>query len=322
MKILVTGAVGFIGSHLAERFCSKGHTVIGLDNFSPYYSVELKKLNAKAIEEKGCRVIECDLSKDDLSSLVSSVDVLYHLAAQPGISSSVSFEDYNRNNVIATYRLLEACSKVPGFKLFANISTSSVYGKFACDTEETVPKPVSYYGVTKLAAEQLALSYQRNKGLPVTSVRLFSVYGERERPEKLFPKLIRSILESTPFPIFEGSMDHQRSFTYITDIIDGLELALENASKCIGEIFNLGCDMSTRTGDNIGIIEEVLGKKAIFEVKPRRLGDQEKTQANIEKARRFLGYEPKILPEDGLKKEALWYKEKIFGRVKDLSFSS
>ncbi|MEK7594978.1 MAG: NAD-dependent epimerase/dehydratase family protein [Patescibacteria group bacterium] len=321
MKILVTGAAGFVGSHLAERLSEKGHEVVGLDCFTPYYSRDLKELNVKSIKEKGCRFLECDLTIDNLSDATFRVDVVYHLAAQPGISSSTAFESYERNNVIATFKLLEACQSASDLKCFVNIATSSIYGKIATESEEASPKPTSFYGVTKLAAEQLVLAYNRDKGFPATSVRLFSVYGERERPEKLYPKLIKSILEGSEFPLFEGSEKHQRSYTYVSDIIDGLELVLKNKDKCIGEILNLGCDTATITGDNIKIVENILGRKAKIVLKPKRLGDQEKTKANINKARKLLGYEPKVLPKDGLRREVLWYKEHVYGKIKDLLYT-
>ncbi|MCX7047349.1 MAG: NAD-dependent epimerase/dehydratase family protein, partial [Candidatus Sumerlaeota bacterium] len=215
MKILVTGAAGFIGSHLAERLCDLGHEAVGLDCFTPYYARPLKEANAADVRARGAQLLEVDLAEDDLDAACDGAEVIYHFAAQPGISDKTPYESYARNNMTATWRLLEAARKAGGVRCFVNISTSSVYGFHATDSEETAPKPTSFYGVTKLAAEQLALAYHRDKGLPACSLRLFSVYGERERPEKLYPKLIRSILENAPFPLYEGSEKHSRSFTYV-----------------------------------------------------------------------------------------------------------
>ena len=315
MKILVTGAAGFIGSHLAERLAGMGHSVVGLDCFTPYYSKALKKLNARDVEGSGVKIMELDLAEDDLSDAVKGVDIIYHSAAQPGISAETPFETYVRNNIIATYKLLEAARNLASLKLFVNISTSSVYGAHARDSEETAPKPTSYYGVTKLAAEQLVLSYNRAWRLPAWSLRLFSVYGERERPEKLYPKLIRSILEDRAFPLFEGSENHRRSFTYISDAIDGFISVLANMDKANGEIFNIGSDIEITTGDGIKIIERIMGRKAKFVKAAKRPGDQLETHANIAKARKILGYNPKVTTGQGLEAEVKWYQQNIFGKV-------
>jgi len=312
MKIVVTGAAGFIGSHLAEKLVAQGHTVVGIDCFTPYYSRDLKDLNVSDLEKKGISILPLDLATDDISHAVKDVDFIYHLAAQPGISSSTTFGTYLKNNVIATYKLLEAVKEQKSLKCFVNIATSSVYGAHATDTEDVAPKPTSYYGVTKLAAEQLALSYFRDRNLPVCSMRLFSVFGERERPEKLYPKLIRSILDGTKFPLFEGSKSHLRSYTYVGDIVSGLLLILDNTDNCLGEIFNIGCDTAITTGEGIEIVENILDKKAVFDMKPKRAGDQLETHANIQKAKRILGYNPTTSPQEGLQREVAWFKDKFY----------
>lgn len=315
MKICVTGAAGFVGSHLAERLLSEGHEVVGIDAMLDYYSLDIKKLNASDVEQKGGKMANIDLASDDLAEVLSGVEVVFHLAAQPGISDHVPFDPYVRNNLVATHRLLESLKTSASLKGFVNISTSSVYGQHATDNEETPPKPTSYYGVTKLAAEQLVLSYQREKQFPAFSMRLFSVYGPRERPEKLYPRLIKSILNNTPFPLYEGSEFHSRTFTYIDDILDGFVAALNNLDQCIGEIFNIGSDIEITTQRGIEIIEEILGKKAIIERLPKRAGDQLKTHADITKIHGRLGYQPKTPPEVGLAKEVEWYKNRIHGKI-------
>ena len=206
--------------------------------------------------------------------------------------------------------------QVPTLKCFINTATSSVYGKQATDSEDIAAKPISHYGVTKLAAEQLVLAYQRDKGFPVCSIRIFSVYGPRERPEKLYPLLIHSILTDKEFPLFEGSAEHSRSFTYIDDALQGFIAVLDHIDESMGEIFNIGSDIEITTGRGIEIVEEIMGKKANIALKPKRPGDQIRTYANIDKARRILGYAPVTPPEEGLRKEVEWYKQKVFGKVK------
>ena len=315
MKILVTGAAGFIGSHLSERLTDLGHEVVGVDNFSPYYSVELKRLNAQDLAEKGIKIHELDISEDDLAPVVEGVEAVFHFAAQPGISASTPFSVFLKNNVIATENLYQAVKDLSDFTIFVNISTSSVYGRNATDDENAPPKPTSHYGVTKLAAEQLLLAYQRDAGFPACSTRLFSIYGERERPDKLYPKVIDSILNDRPFPFYEGSEKHLRSFTYVGDVVDGFVSILNNYEKCIGEIFNLGFDSAITVGEGLKIIEDYLGKKAIYDIKPPRPGDQLETRATIDKARRVLGYNPVTTPQEGLKKEVDWFKEKIWKKI-------
>ena len=315
MNILVTGAAGFIGSHLTERLVTLGHSVQGLDCMTDYYARALKELNADAIRNKGVEFLPLDLATDDLTLAVQAVDVVYHLAAQPGLSDTTTFQTYVRNNLTATHRLLEAAKQSTSLQAFVYISTSSVYGLDATGSESSEPKPTSHYGVTKLAAEQLVLAYARDQGLPACSLRLFSVYGPRERPEKLYTKLIGCMLDDREFPLFEGSQDHLRSYTYVDDAVDGLVATLHNWDKCVGEIFNIGTDTAITTGAGLRIIQDILGKPARFVHKPRRAGDQQKTRANIAKARRMLGYDPTITPKQGLAKQVEWYKQHVFEKI-------
>ncbi len=308
MNILVTGAAGFIGSHLAEALGSLGHKVAGLDCFSDYYRPALKRTNAAALAARGVPVLERDLAADDLTAAVRDVQVVYHLAAQPGISARVPLQAYVRNNIMATHRLIEALEGSGGGYL-VNVSTSSVYGARATNAEDAVPEPISHYGVTKLAAEQLALASCRSGRLEVCSIRLFSVYGERERPEKLFPKLIRSILDDTEFPLYEGSPRHRRAFTYVGDAVAGLVAVLGNLEACRGQIVNLGSDREETTARGIEIVQELLGKRARLRREPGRAGDQERTCAEITRARALLGYEPKTALEEGLEAEVRWFVE-------------
>ncbi len=314
MKILVTGAAGFIGSHLSERLINLGHEVVGVDCFTPYYDRVLKELNAEDVKAKGVTLFEKDLAKDDLVECVDGVEVIYHLAAQPGISVSTPFEDYLKNNIVATHRLLEALESVSSLRFFVNISTSSVYGKEATKAEDKTTEPASTYGVTKLTAEQMVLAANRDKEFPACSMRLFSVYGERERPEKLYPRVYRSLFTDDRFPYYEGSEHHIRSYTYVGDIVDGLTAVLGKFDVGNGEIFNIGTDEAISTDEGIRIVEDIIGKKATIKIVPKRAGDQQKTHANINKARKVLAYNPTTKPEDGLRKEVEWYEANLLSK--------
>lgn len=300
---------------MAEALVRAGHSVRGVDSLTPYYDIALKRINSADIQAAGVEFIRADLCTANLMPIVEDVDAIYHFAAQPGIAAHVPFRDYVENNLYATHRLLEAVREAGKAILFVHISTSSVYGSHASSDETAEPKPTSVYGVTKLAAEQLALSYSREKGLPVTALRLFSVYGARERPEKLYHKFIKSVIDDTPFTLHEGSVSHIRSYTHVDDIINGCLLALAHYDKVPGHIFNIGTDHTITTGDGLLIVERILGKQAKIILVPKRPGDQLETAANIRKARTLLGYNPIILPEEGLARQIAWYRTKVHGKV-------
>tara|TARA_B000000460_G_C21530394_1_gene400424 strand:+ start:1954 stop:2898 length:945 start_codon:yes stop_codon:yes gene_type:complete len=309
MKVLITGAAGFIGSHTAERLHSLGHEVQAIDNFSPYYDIKLKQLNAKDLSEKGIAVQKIDLRNDDLSQAIQEgIDYIFHFAAQPGISQTSSFEDYFSNNFFGTQRLLDLFETFEKKPFFVNIATSSIYGLNAIMTEEEAPKPASWYGVTKLAAEQLVLAYSRRGLLKGTSLRLYSVYGPRERPDKLYTRLIDCGLNDKPFPLYEGSDKHLRSFTYVQDIVDGIVSVIGKESVCNGEIFNLGTEEENTTATGIATVEAILGKKITIEKQPPRPGDQSRTCANIDKARKLLNYNPQTSLKTGLEAQVAWFR--------------
>lgn len=312
MKILVTGAAGFIGSHLCERLRADGHEVTGLDNFNDYYDVALKRLNAADLSSKGIVIIKQDLNSKLSGVFESGFDYVFHLAAQPGISADTSLEEYVTNNIYATQNLLDAVVKYcPGLRCFVNISTSSVYGIEATVAEDVPAQPVSFYGSTKLAAEQLVLGMQRLGKLNACSIRLYSVYGPRERPEKLYTKLIDNLFTDQPFPLFEGSAKHQRSFTYVGDIVNGLAAIIGREEAVNGQIINLGTNEVHTTQQGIDAVQEIIGKKLIIDHRPPRPGDQLKTSAVIDKARQLLDYQPKTTLVDGLRQQVRWYEEKF-----------
>jgi nucleoside-diphosphate-sugar epimerase len=310
VNILVTGVAGFIGSHAAERLQNLGHSVIGVDNFSDYYDVKLKKLNAKAVEDRGVKVITLDLRTSNLSQeLPNNINYIFHFSAQPGISVSSTFEDYFSNNILATKNLIDFALSCQDLKLFVNIATSSIYGLEATYPEDFPPKPASYYGVTKLAAEQLVLQKSREKKMISCSLRLYSVIGPRERPEKMYTKLIDLGLKGKTFPLFEGSDKHLRSFTYVGDIVDGIVSVLGKEAIVNGEIINLGTEVEHTTQEGIEAVEEVLGITIKINVIPKRIGDQLRTKANIDKARLLLNYNPQTTLLESVRHQVKWYKE-------------
>jgi len=310
MRILVTGAAGFIGSHAAERLQAMGHEVFGVDNYSPYYDVSLKERNTRELVKKNIHVKKLDLRYDDIDSLFDGpIDFIFHFSAQPGIAVTSTFEDYFSNNVIATQRLLTAIEKLDHKPFFVNISTSSVYGLNATMTEDEAPLPASWYGVTKLAAEQLVMAYTRRGLLKGTSLRLYSVYGPRERPDKLYPRLIDCGLNDKAFPLYEGSEKHLRSFTYVDDIVDGIVSIIGKADVANQQIFNLGTEVENSTATGIATVEELLGRKIRVENKPQRPGDQNRTCANIDKARKLLGYNPTTSLRAGLQAHIDWFNK-------------
>ncbi|WP_417238585.1 NAD-dependent epimerase/dehydratase family protein [Bizionia sp.] len=309
MKILVTGAVGFIGSHTAERLKDMGHDVIGVDNFSPYYSESLKKLNEKALNNKGIPVLKLDLRSDNLNdNLPKDIDFIFHFAAQPGISSTSTFEDYFTNNIIATKNIIDFALQLNDLKLFVNIGTSSIYGLQATFPEDVAPKPASHYGVTKLAAEQLVLQKSREKQLKSCSLRLYSVFGPRERPEKMYTKLIACGFNNEAFPLYQGSSTHLRSFTYVDDIVDGVVSVMDAIDVVDGEIINLGTEVEHTTQEGIDAVAQVMDMNIAIQHVSARAGDQLRTKAIIDKARSLLNYNPQTTLLEGVEKQVAWYK--------------
>jgi UDP-glucuronate 4-epimerase len=310
MKILITGAAGYIGSHVAERLQFIGNEVVGLDNFSDYYDVSLKEMNASVLNNKGVKIEKVDLRfPDQLDILPTDFDYIFHFAAQPGISASSSFEDYLGNNVISTKNILDFALKNQNLKLFVNIATSSIYGIHATFDETVAPTPASFYGVTKLAAEQLILASSRSGKIKACSLRLYSVYGPRERPEKLYTKLIANAFHNIAFPLFKGSEKHLRSFTYVQDIVDGVVSVIGKEDLVNNEIINLGTEVENTTQQGIEIVEQILNKKIPIQVVDARAGDQMRTNAVIDKARKLLDYNPQTSLKEGLEAQVKWYQD-------------
>lgn len=310
MNIFITGIAGFIGSTTAEKLKRLGHHVAGIDNFSPYYDVNIKRATAALLTGKDIAVLEGDVRSFSFQKYfqVHNPDIIIHFAAQPGIANTTVFEDYLSNNVLGTKNILDAIEEQTKKPYFINIATSSIYGAEATLSEDSAPKPTSFYGVTKLAAEQLVMAANRQAKLKACSLRLYSVYGPRERPDKLYPRLIAAALKSKPFSLYEGSLTHLRSFTYVDDIVSGIVAVIGKLEACNGEIINLGSETEYTTQEGITLVEKLLDVKINMEVHPKRTGDQLRTKANITKAKKILGYKPDTNLEEGLKQNIIWAK--------------
>jgi len=306
--VLVTGAAGFIGSHLAEALVARGHSVHGLDTFIPYYDRAVKEGNLVGLRrEPGFQFFEADLRRDDLASALAGVDTIFHLAAMPGLVKSWTDLDlYSSCNILGTQRLLEA-ARIAKAKRVIYVSTSSVYGKEATGPEDSELRPFSPYGVTKLAGEHLCKAYADNYGLPYTILRYFSVYGPRQRPDMAYHVLIRALLEGRPFPMY-GDGSQSRSNTYVGDIVQATLLAFDQPEAALGEIFNVGGGEVITLAGAVALIEELTGIQAVIQPGPARAGDQKHTRADIAKARERLGYNPATPVREGLARQVAWQK--------------
>lgn len=309
MKAIVTGCAGFVGSQLSEKLIEKGFTVIGIDSFENYYSLEIKQKNIeKLVKTDSFKLIKSNILDIDLNKIIEHTDFIFHLAGQPGVRASWenNFEIYTKNNILATQRLLESC-KNKKIKKFVYASSSSIYGDV--DTfpisEDVKPNPISPYGVSKLAGEHLCHLYHKNFNVPTISLRYFTVYGERQRPDMAFHKFIKNILENKEVVIF-GDGRQTRDFTYVRDIIDGTISSAE--SDVYGEIFNLGGGSRILLKDAINILKNVVGTDINIVYKDNEKGDVGHTYADIIKAKKLLGYDPKTKLEEGLEKEVEWIK--------------
>jgi len=305
MKILVTGAAGFIGSTLVEQLATDSmNQVIALDCFLPdSYSAESKRLNVEGFRKReNIKFYQIDLRDNFDSSILDGVDCLINEAAMPGLVKSWSHLDIYMNcNVSVVDRLCRELIKrdIP----LVQISTSSVYGAMATGSEESILKPTSPYGISKLAAEQLIDAYSSQYGLRYTILRYFSVYGPRQRPDMAYNLIVQSILEGNEFLVF-GDGTQSRSNTFVLDVVEATILA---ASKpAVNEIYNIGGSEEVSLIEVISIIESIVGKKANFQFAPARPGDQLRTVANIEKAKKNLDWSPRVLLKEGLEKQINW----------------
>jgi nucleoside-diphosphate-sugar epimerase len=307
MKTLVTGVAGFIGSHLAEKLLAEGLDVVGIDNFLDNYPRRFKENNLTGLcGHSKFSFIDADLLRADLKNLLRDVSCVFHLAAQPGVRSSwgAEFSRYTENNIMATQLLLETAKDCKLAK-FVYASTSSVYG----DTDDLpmreagVTRPVSPYGATKLAAEHLCHLYWRAFGVPTVSLRFFTVYGPRQRPDMFFHLLMDALLRGEDVPLYDDG-EQTRDFTFCADIVDGVFAAGFYPGQ--GEVFNLGGGSEVSLNHAIDLAERVAGRKAQLRRADRQKGDVRHTSALLAEAKNKLGYAPKVALVDGLRAEWQW----------------
>ena len=303
MKYLVTGCAGFIGSHLTERLLKEDFKVAGIDCFTDYYTRQIKEKNIEnALKHENFEFTEEDILDMDT---FPEVDYIFHQAAQAGVRASwgKSFEIYTRSNIEATQRLLEFY-KDREIKKFVYASSSSVYGDTELPIrEDSLLKPVSPYGVTKLAGENLCYLYYKNYGVPVISLRYFTVYGPRQRPDMAIHKFVQAILKGDKIIVY-GDGTQTRDFTYMDDVTEANILAANSMSK--GEVFNIGGGSRISVNELIGLLEVISGNKAKVKYIERQKGDVGDTLASITKATKLLKWYPKIRIEEGLKRYFEW----------------
>jgi UDP-glucuronate 4-epimerase len=309
---LVTGVAGFIGSQLAEALLDDGQDVVGVDAFTPYYDRWQKDANLTGLQDQErFRFVEADLRDADLEGLLAGVDVVYHQAAQPGVRLSWSdgFATYDSCNILATQRVLEA-SRRTGVGRVVYASSSSVYGNAESYpvTETDLPRPHSPYGVTKLAAEHLCGLYAANHGLSTVSLRYFTVYGPRQRPDMAFHRLIEGALDQQPFPLY-GDGSHIRDFTFVGDVVRANVLA-GTADVEAGTVVNVCAGGSTVLGDVIDAVGDAVGSPVPIEQHPEQPGDVRRTGGSNEAARRLLGWEPRTTLADGIAAQVAWHRDR------------
>ena len=309
MRCLVTGAAGFVGSHLSERLLGDGHEVRGIDTFHQYYARERKERHLASLRDHGRFALhELDLRTADLRPLLDGVDVVFHLAAMPGLLRSWDwFEEYMTCNVLATQRLLEATRDTPP-GMFVNVSTSSVYGRVSSCSEDALPRPISPYGATKLCAEKLALAYHETFGLPVVGLRYFSVYGPRQRPDMGYAIFIDRVLRGEPITIF-GDGEQTRGNTYVADCVEATVRAATRGTP--GEIYNVGGGEARSANWVVETVQRLAGRRVEVVHGPARPGEQREALADTTRARRDLGWEPKTSLEAGLTAQLDWQREQL-----------
>jgi nucleoside-diphosphate-sugar epimerase len=300
MRAIVTGAAGFIGSHLAEALLAAGHEATGIDCFTDYYDVELKEENARGVD-----VRRLDLAEDELD--FGGVEVVFHLAGQPGVQSfGEVFPTYLRRNVLASQRVFEAAARVGARVVFS--SSSSVYGaaeRFPT-AESTEPRPLSPYGITKLACEHLGTAYAREFGLDLVVLRYFNAFGPRQRPDMAFTRIVNALAAGSSFEVY-GDGDQSRGWTYVGDLVAGTILAAERGTGT----YNVGGAIEASLNQTIDLLERISGRTLEVTHRPAVAGDQRRTSADTTRIRRELGWKPSTSLEDGLRAQWEWVSSRV-----------
>jgi nucleoside-diphosphate-sugar epimerase len=303
MNFVVTGAAGFIGSHLAERLAAAGHTVTGVDCFTDYYDVALKEDNARDLD-----VGRVDLAEQDLD--LAGIDGVFHLAGQPGVRSFGDvFDTYARNNLIASRRVFEAAARAGVRVVFA--SSSSIYGDAEeyPTSEDTEPRPISPYGITKLGCEHLGYAYAKSFGLDVVTLRFFTFYGPRQRPDMAFARLVAALAhEAAPFELYGDGLQ-SRAFTYVADGVDCVIAAMDHGRA--GAVYNVGGGAEATLRDAIATLEEISGRQLPLIEQPAAKGDVRRTAPDTTRVEADLGWAASTSLKDGLQAQWEWATNKV-----------
>ncbi|TFD70153.1 NAD-dependent epimerase/dehydratase family protein [Cryobacterium sp. Hb1] len=312
MRVLVTGVAGFIGSTTARALLACGFEVVGVDALTDYYDPKIKRQNISTLPQTGFTFVEGDLNSLPLPELLVGVDAVIHLAGQPGVRGSwgAQFDSYSRNNVEATQRLLEAARESRGLRRFVYGSSSSVYGqaKLYPTTEDTMTRPYSPYGVTKLAGEHLTSLYRDNFGLPAVSFRFFTVYGPRQRPDMAFSKFLRAAENGEAITVY-GDGSQIRDFTFVDDIVSALIVAVSIDGE-LPPVMNLSGGSSVSVMQILDLVSEVTGRKLDLQYLPTMDGDVTRTGGSASQAALYLGWEPRVPIAEGLRLQFEWSQQR------------
>ncbi|MBN8548184.1 MAG: NAD-dependent epimerase/dehydratase family protein [Deltaproteobacteria bacterium] len=313
MRCVVTGAAGFVGSSLCDRLLADGHTVTGIDCFVDYYPREVKLRNLQGARSSArFTFLEENLLQADLAALLKDADWVFHQAAQAGVRASWGsyFSSYCDNNILSTQRLLETAKQVKSIKKIVYASSSSIYGNAETfpTSEKVTPQPVSPYGVTKLAAEHLMSLYATEFAVPTVSLRYFTVYGPRQRPDMAFNRFAKAALTGQELSLF-GDGEQSRDFTFISDIVEANILAAQHGNP--GQVFNIGGGTQATVNNVLDIIRSHVGKDLRIKRSERQVGDARHTSADTSLARSVLKYQPQVSLEQGIKLEIDWMAQQL-----------
>jgi nucleoside-diphosphate-sugar epimerase len=309
-RVVVTGAAGFIGSHLCDRLLNDGHEVVGVDCFTDYYDRATKERNLRAsLSNSRFTLQEIDIAEGDPGPVLRGASLVFHLAGQPGVRLSWEppFDRYVHDNIVGTQRLLESLRDIP-IERFVFASSESVYGNAEMfpTKESALPRPISSYGTTKLAAENLTFVYMHNFGIPATALRYFTVYGPRQRPDMAFHRFMEALSTDREIEIF-GDGEQTREFTYVSDAVDGTVKAA--SADVVGRVINLGGGSRVTVNRVIGTLEEISHLEARRKYLPAAPGDPRHTGASINLARDRLAWEPRVSLREGLRRQWEWFLE-------------